>query len=119
MENPYVTLIGHPTGRLIHRRPAMELDIARIADAASRTGTALEINASWQRLDLKDVHVRQAIEAGASLAINTDAHRANQLSRIQHGVSTARRGYARRGDVINTMPLETLLQWIARKRDRE
>ncbi|MCB9865366.1 MAG: DNA polymerase/3'-5' exonuclease PolX [Phycisphaerales bacterium] len=114
--NRYVCVIGHPTGRLINRREAMELDMPRIVAAAHDTGTALEVNASWQRLDLKDLHVRQAIQAGVRLCIDTDAHRTTQLAAITHGVATARRGWARRGDVLNTLPLKDLKAWVARKR---
>jgi DNA polymerase (family 10) len=116
MENRNVCAIGHPTGRLINRRDAMELDMARVVAAAHDTGTALEVNASWQRLDLKDVHVRQAVKAGVRICIDTDAHRTDQLAGIMHGVATARRGWARRGDVLNALPLGELQAWIARKR---
>lgn len=118
IENRYVCAIGHPTGRLINRRDAMELDMARIVAAAADTGTALEVNASWQRLDLKDVHVRQALQAGVRICIDTDAHRTTQLAAIAHGVATARRGWARRRDVLNTLPLKDLKAWVARKRSR-
>ena len=116
MENKFVTVIGHPTGRLIHRRPPMDIDMAQVIEAARRTGTALELNASWQRLDLKDVHVRQAVEAGVRLAIGSDAHDTEGLDDIGDGVVTARRGYARVGDVLNALPLAKLRRWIARRR---
>jgi len=116
MENPYVCAIGHPTGRLINRREAMDLDMARVVEAAHETGTALEINASWQRLDLKDAHARQAVRRGVRVCINTDAHRVGQLGAVAHGVATARRGWARRSDVLNTLSLDELRAWIARKR---
>jgi DNA polymerase (family 10) len=118
IENRYVTIIGHPSGRLIQQRPAMELDLALIVQAAKATGTALEVNASWHRLDLKDGHVRQAVGAGVPISINTDAHRTTELGRLDHGLATARRGYARAADVINTWPLEQLLAWTACKRGR-
>lgn len=114
--NRYVCAIGHPTGRLINQRDAMELDIARITQAAQQSGTALEVNASWQRLDLKDLHVRQALAAGAMICIDTDAHHTDQLEIITHGVVTARRGGARRPQVLNALPLEKLRAWVARKR---
>ena len=88
------TCIGHPSGRLLGRREAMDLDWDAIFEAAARTGTALEINGSWQRLDLKDVHVRQALDAGCQLVINTDAHATDQLDQMPFGVTTARRGWA-------------------------
>ncbi|KKK92243.1 hypothetical protein LCGC14_2704880, partial [marine sediment metagenome] len=77
VENPHVDVIGHPTGRLIGRRPGVEIDIDALARAAAANGTALEINAHPLRLDLRDVHVRAAIRAGAKLLICTDAHEAD------------------------------------------
>jgi DNA polymerase (family 10) len=116
IDNKYVTIIGHPTGRLIQARPAMDIDMTRVIEAAAATGTALEVNASWHRLDMKDLHVRQALGAGVRIAIDTDAHRTTELSRLEHGIPTARRGYARKSDVINAQPLNELMQWVAKKR---
>ena len=116
IENRYVCAIGHPTGRLILRRAPMELDMASISEAAARTGTFLEINASWQRLDLKDLHVRQALAAGVSLTINTDAHRCEGLGQMRYGVLTARRGGAGKPHVVNTLSLAALRKRIANKR---
>jgi len=112
IENKYVCAIGHPTGRLINRRAAMDLDIAAIAEAAARNGTLLEINASWQRLDLKDMHVRQALAAGAELTVNTDAHHTDQLLQMRYGVITARRGGARKSDIVNGLTLTKLRKRI-------
>lgn len=116
MENRYVTILGHPTGRLLGKRPAMEIDMADVARAAAETGTALEINSSWQRLDLKASHVRQAIDAGAMLTINTDAHHTDGLALVRYGVTTARRGWAKADNVLNTWSYEVLSAWIAKKR---
>jgi len=116
MENRYVTAIGHPTGRLLNQRAPMDLDMTAVVAAAAETGTALEINASWQRLDLKDLHIRQALEAGAMLTISTDAHSTDGLSLIHFGVTTARRGACPPDRVINTRPLAELREWIGRKR---
>lgn len=116
MENPFVCAIGHPTGRLINRRPAMELDMERVVQAAAESRTMLEINASWQRLDLKDIHVRQARAAGVTLVINTDAHSTDQLDQMRFGVITARRGGARKDDVANTGTLANLRKLIQEKR---
>ena len=91
MENPYVSIIGHPTGRLIGKREPIDMDMEQIIKAAARTDTALEVNAHPERLDLKDQHVRMAIEAGAMLAICTDAHAAADLALIEYGVTTAAR----------------------------
>jgi len=94
----------------------MELDMAAVVKAAAETGTALEVNASWQRLDLKDVHTRQAIDAGAMLAICTDAHSTGGLSTVHYGVTTARRGRAAKSTIVNTRPLRDFRQWLAAKR---
>ncbi len=118
MENRYVSAIGHPTGRLINRRPPMKIDMQAVIAAAERTGTMLEINASWQRLDLKYTHVRQAIEAGVTLTINTDAHHTDQFKQMRYGVMTARRGGAEAVDVLNCLELVDAQQRIAAKRAR-
>ena len=117
MQNPYVNCIGHPTGRLINEREAMPLDIEAIAREAARTGTALEINANNYRLDLKDTHVRLARDLGATIVINTDAHATDQLEQIRFGVLTARRGWIRRGDVLNTRSARDVMAFVAAKRE--
>ncbi|HPM22873.1 MAG TPA: DNA polymerase/3'-5' exonuclease PolX, partial [Phycisphaerae bacterium] len=104
MSNPHVHCIGHPTGRLINERDAMPLDMEAIAREAARTGTALEINANYYRLDLKDQHARLARDLGATILINTDAHATDQLEQMEFGVITARRAGLRKGDVLNTRP---------------
>lgn len=116
MENSYVTIMGHPTARLINRREPMDVDMQAVIAKAAETKTALELNASWQRLDLHDRHLRMARDAGVKIALNTDAHAALQLQQVHLGVLTARRGWLRPKDVINTMHLPTLRRWIAKKR---
>jgi DNA polymerase (family 10) len=116
IENPFVTIIGHPSGRLINRRPAMDIDIPTIAKAAAESNTALEINASWQRLDLKSDHVRQTIDAGAILVINTDAHHIDQLDQMRFGVATARRGGALPKSILNTQAIGGVKAWLCQKR---
>ena len=118
MANPYVSCIGHPTGRLINTRAPMKLDMAAVVAAAAATGTTLEVNAHWQRLDLKDVHVRQAIEAGAMLSIATDAHSTQGLPMMALGVTTARRGGCPADRVVNALPWPKLRRWIQEKRAR-
>jgi DNA polymerase (family 10) len=103
MDNPYVTCIGHPTGRLIGQREAMDLDMEAVIEHAAQTHTALEVNANPWRLDLKDTHCRMAIEAGVKLVIGTDAHSANGLGLMGFGVATAGRGWATKADVLNTL----------------
>ncbi|RJP40656.1 MAG: DNA polymerase/3'-5' exonuclease PolX [Phycisphaerales bacterium] len=116
--NPYVTVIGHPTGRLLGKREAMDLDVAAIVAAAAENGTVLEINAAWQRLDLKAEHARQALDAGVTLAIDTDAHSTEGLRQMRFGVMTARRAGARRADVLNALPLAQFKKRIRAKRER-
>jgi DNA polymerase (family 10) len=116
MDNPYVSSIGHPTGRLIGRREAIDLDMPRIVRAAAETNTALELNAHPERLDLRDQHVRMAIDAGAMIVINTDAHSTADLDLMDYGVITARRGWAQAKDVLNTFTLAAMRKWLDKKR---
>jgi len=111
MKNPYVNCIGHPTGRLIGTREPMKLDMNAVIAAAVETHTALEINAHPQRLDLKDIHVRQAIEDGVKLIINTDAHDVAGLQLMRYGVATAQRGWATSSDILNCQPLDAIRAW--------
>jgi len=115
MENPNVDIIAHPTGRLLGKRPGYGLDLTALLDAAVRTGTAIEINAQPERLDLNADAVRAAVERGVMLVINTDAHHQSQLPLMRFGVATARRGWAPSDLVLNTRPLGELLRWLARK----
>jgi DNA polymerase (family X) len=104
MEHPLVDAIGHPTGRLIDRRNPYALDVERVAEAAARTGTFLEINANPNRRDLSDTNARLALEAGAGILIDSDAHGVETLSNIRYGVATARRAWLTAADVVNTRP---------------
>jgi DNA polymerase (family 10) len=101
VEHPATDVLGHPTGRQIHRRPGLDPDIDRVAEAAAAADTALEVNASPHRLDLRDEAVRAAVEAGASIAIDTDAHAPAELDSRRYGTHTARRGWAEVADVLN------------------
>ena len=116
IENRYVSCIGHPTGRLINKRPPMDIDMAAVVAAAAKNHTMLEINASRQRLDLKDLHAKQALAAGVMLSINTDAHRANDFAKVRYGVLTARRGFALTKDIANCLTAAGLRKRIAQKR---
>lgn len=109
IEHPLVDVIGHPTGRLIERRPPYAIDTDAIIEAAARTGTFLEINANPNRRDLDDVRARAAAQAGVKLVISSDAHGAETLAYLRYGVSTARRAWLTRDDVANTRPLGDLL----------
>jgi DNA polymerase (family 10) len=104
-----VSCLSHPKGRYINRRPENELDIDRLIEIALEEDVALEVNGLPDRLDLKDVYVRQAVEAGAKLVCSTDAHSIRGLSNMELSVATARRGWATAGDVLNTLPLDSLL----------
>lgn len=114
IDNPHVDMLAHPTGRLLGERPGADLDMERIMFAANRTGTILELNANPHRLDLRDAHVRRAVELGVKLAINTDAHSVGELALMHYGVATAQRGWATPADVVNTWPLERLLAHLKR-----
>ena len=116
MENPHVSVIGHPTGRLLNQRDAMDVDLAAIVAKAAQTHTALELNASWQRLDLNDRHLRMARDAGVMISFGTDAHSVPQLDLMKYGVITARRGWLAAKDVLNTRPLPAVRKWLAKKR---
>jgi DNA polymerase (family 10) len=113
MANEHVDIIGHPTGRLFPSRPAYEVDMDRLIDAAKATGTALEINASPWRMDLDDPHVREARDRGVRLSLGTDAHDTGELGHMRHGVTLARRGWCGPGDVLNTLDREALLRWAS------
>ena len=112
VSNPHVHVLGHPTGRMIGRRPGLEPDMHAVAEAAAANNTALEINANPQRLDLRDRHVRIAIAAGALISINTDAHAAEHFSFMRYGVLTGRRGSLRADQCINAWDADRLLKWL-------
>jgi len=116
IENPHVDCIGHATGRMLHSRPGMEIDIQEVAQAAAANNVALEINAHPVRLDLRDVHVKAAIDTGAKLIINTDAHRISDLELMTYGVMTARRGWATKADVINAFTPAKFKKWLDARR---
>ena len=116
IDNPYVTIIGHATGRIILRREGLSPDMKQVIAAASDRGVALELNANTYRLDVRDVHARIAIEAGVKLAINTDAHGPADLDQLLYGVLTARRAGVTKTHVVNCMNREALAQWIASTR---
>ncbi|HWM63392.1 MAG TPA: DNA polymerase/3'-5' exonuclease PolX [Solirubrobacterales bacterium] len=104
IENPLVNCIGHLTGRLIGRREPYGIDVEAVVEAAARTGTMLEINGNPNRRDLSEHHARLAVEAGAKIVINTDAHGVDTLDNIHYGVATARRAWLTPADIANTRP---------------
>jgi len=109
MENPHVDIIAHPTCRLLGEREAIAVDMEAIFHAAARTGTALEINAMPDRLDLKDIHIFRSRELGVKLTLGTDAHATEHLPLMRFGVGIARRGWAGVGHLLNTLPVEDVL----------
>jgi len=109
MENPYVDILSHPTGRILKRRDEYEIDFDQILKAAQKTGTALEVNSYFERLDLNDVNILRAKKAGIRMCVNTDAHRADQMHQITFGIAQARRGWAEKKDIINAWPVEKML----------
>lgn len=115
INNPHVDIIGHLTGRLLNRRAGYQVDIDRVLEAASRTGTVLEINAHPDRLDISEEVAIRARQEGVKVAINSDAHQAGDMLLMEYGVFNARRSWLEAQDVINTWPLEELLQYFKNK----
>jgi DNA polymerase (family 10) len=111
LNNAYVDVIGHPSGRILGQREASAVDLDAVIEAAARTGTALEVNSIPNRLDLDDVHVRRALELGVRIAINSDAHHPGGLDSLPYGLATARRGWATPPAVLNTLTLDGLRAW--------
>jgi len=118
MKNPNVDIIGHPTGRLISRREGYEVDLGKVMEAARDTGTALEINAYYDRLDLSDVTSRKAKELGITLAIGTDTHTLTHLDFMKFGLAVARRGWLEKRDLLNTLQPGALLARLGKKKKK-
>jgi DNA polymerase (family 10) len=116
LENPYVSILAHPTGRLIGERDPYDVDLDRVFQAARTHGKAVEINSSWQRLDLKDTHARRAAELGVPIVISTDTHDLEHLDTMALGIATARRGWISPAQVVNTLPAKRLLAWAHKAR---
>ncbi len=111
LENPFVRILGHPSGRLLGARDPYEVEMDEVMEAAKRYGKALEINAYFERLDLDDIHCRKAKEKGVQVAIGTDAHHLDQMWMIRLGVAVARRGWLEPQNIINTFSLKEILKW--------
>ena len=118
VENPFVNIIGHPLTRKLGRRPPVDVDLAALYEACARTGTALEINASPERMDLPPEDISAARDAGVKFAIDTDAHSIVHLGNARYGVAAARLGGLTPDDVINAWPLEQLEQFLRRGRSQ-
>ncbi len=112
MRNPNIDIISHPTGRILKRREEYQIDFDKILQVAKETGTILEINASPDRLDLKDTNIRKAKETGVKMIINTDTHQKEQLDQMEYGIAQARRGWAEPKDIINTLPVDKLMEYF-------
>jgi DNA polymerase (family 10) len=112
IRNPHADIFFHPTGRLINKRDPIALDMDQIVRVAKETGMVLEANAYPDRLDLKDDHIRKAINAGVKISIDSDAHAPGDFALLEYGISQARRGWAEKKDVINAWPLEKMLSFI-------
>ncbi|WP_371645819.1 DNA polymerase/3'-5' exonuclease PolX [Streptomyces sp. NBC_00597] len=115
-ENPNVAVIGHPTTRRIGRRPGVDADFDAVFEACARTGTALEINAHPERLDLCDEDVLRAKRHGVKFAVNSDAHATTHLPYLRYGVGTAQRGWLTKDDVVNAWPWARLHRFLREKR---
>jgi DNA polymerase (family 10) len=115
VRNPHVDIIGHPVGRMLGSREGAPVDIDALARAAAEYGVLLEVNSGPTRLDLEGPAVRRALELGATIAINSDAHHPDNLDWIRFGVITARRGWASAAQVANTWSFEALQEWLRRR----
>jgi DNA polymerase (family X) len=118
IENPQVAILGHPTTRMIGRRPPVDADLDAVYEACARTGTAIEIDAFPDRLDLSAEHVRLARRHGAMFSIDSDAHAVGHLDVMRYGIGTAQRGWLGPDEVINTWPLDRLTAFLHAKRAR-
>jgi DNA polymerase (family 10) len=116
IENRYVNIIGHPTGRLINSREGLPVNFGEIFPIAAKNGTAMEINAGYPRLDLNEVHARAAINAGVMLSINTDAHSTGGFNEMINGINVARRAWVTAASVINCMSAGEVAKFFAAKR---
>jgi len=114
MENEYVTMLGHPTGRLLLQREPYKINLEKIIDCAARTGTWIELNCSTMRMDLDWRWWHRARDKGVKCVINPDAHRISQFALLRHGVTMARKGWLRREDVMNTLPLDAIRKALGR-----
>lgn len=112
MGNPHADILFHPTGRLIAKREAYQVDMDEVIATAKETGTILEINAFPERLDLADSNIKKAAEAGCKMAIDSDAHSISHLGYLRYGIAQARRGWAEQQDIINSYPLEEMLSLL-------
>lgn len=112
MSNKYAHIFFHPTGRLINKRSGYDLDLDEIISYAKETKTILEINAFPDRADLTDINIRKCVEAGVKMSISSDSHLASHIDYLKYGISQARRGWAKKSDIINAWPIEKMLTFL-------
>ncbi|HSE83585.1 MAG TPA: DNA polymerase/3'-5' exonuclease PolX [Thermodesulfobacteriota bacterium] len=117
VKNPLSHVLTHPTGRLIGEREAYQVDIDEVIRAVKKYGKAIEVNSHYMRLDLNDINVKKAIDSGTKILISTDSHHPNHLGMMRLGVATARRGWAGKEDVLNTVPFDELSKWLSEVRN--
>src|SRR5213079_705097 len=115
IDNPYTQIIAHPTGRLLLRRDPFDYDMEKVLDACAKNGVAMECNSYPDRLDLKDIHLRMCKDRGVKVVISTDSHTVSHLPFIRYGVTTARRGWLTKADVLNTLGPEQFLEALRPK----
>jgi DNA polymerase (family X) len=116
LDNPFVDVIGHPTGRVLGRRDAIDYDMDKVLAKAGETGTIFEVNSYPDRLDLDDTHIRMARLHGVRFSLGTDAHEAEQFRYMPYGVAMARRGWIVPGELLNAQPWDVARTWLRRYR---
>lgn len=112
LSHPKAKILAHPTGRLLNERAGYELDFDQVFDFCKKNNKALEINSWPLRLDLPDTLIRQAVEYGVKLIINTDSHAVSQMNQMKYGVAMARRGWAQESDILNTLRYNEFIEWL-------
>ena len=112
LSHPKAKILAHPTGRLLNERKGYELDFDQIFDFCKKNNKALEINSWPARLDLPDLLIKEAVDNGVKLVINTDSHEVSQMDLMKYGVATARRGWAGKFDIINTLSYSEFAEWL-------
>ena len=119
IENPYVRILGHPTGRMLLRREAYQIDMARVLKAAASAGAAVEHNANPNRLDLSDRDLRMAKEAGCKIVVNTDAHHTSEMENMRYGIRQLRRAWLTKADVLNTLDADEFIKNLRPKPENQ
>lgn len=118
MHHPHVDILFHPTGRRLHKRPPYDVDVDEVIRVAKKTGTILEINGAPERLDLKDEFIKKAVEAKVKLCIDSDGHDASSFDFLKFGIGQARRGGAKKTDIINAWPAKKMLSSLKKRKKR-